>query len=287
MSASNRGFRGRNTAYLDRKSSDLPENIGNRRTFEELKIPPDNVGNKVERDTIATFVHDGLGNSLEEEPSHLRSGILTQLLGVRERPLAKRLIREPAPFKSMRPHTNLSRHEEAQASSQPARTNGHKQWPRSEETAKGGVDISKLSGEEYMAHLTNEFARLLRARAGVPFAFSMKPVTDTSIDENLELESLSTIEKLIIDILKATDIAASISFSQYRTAQHRFAVFFVAPSERDPIKNKDLISALRQIIKLHASQYSPGQVNVLLVLANAQHVIEEHLYKIGAKKIEE
>lgn len=281
MSASNRGFRGKSSTYPDRVSADLPENVGNRRTFEELKIPPDNVGNQEERDTIATFVHDSLGNSLDEEPSHLRSGILSQLVGIKEKQQKRRVSRD------------VSMHAAKSLRMQKPRI--HANNAARERVADGvheieGLALSKalikLSAEDYMAHLTNEFNRLLRLRLGVPFSFSMKPITGSLIDEEGLLGWLRSIEKLIREILGAAAITASVSFTEYRTANHRFAVFYVSPKEKDPVKNKDLISALRQIVKLHATKHPAGQVNVLLVLANAQHVIEDHLFKLGAKKVE-
>lgn len=265
----------------------MPENIGNRRTFEELKIPPDNVGNKFERDTNSTVIHDGLGNSLDEEPSHLRSGILTQLMGAKGRTPTRRFMREAPSFRGTGASSTTSVQDEIDVNKETSRGPGPRNRPRVLAACNNAASVGKLNGEDYMAHLISEFSKLLRTRTGMPFAFSMKPMTEALIDETLELEGLSAIEKLLVDILNATAINASVSFSQYRTAHHRFAVFFVAPSERDPVKNKDLISALRQIIKFHAGIYSPGQVNVLLVLANAQKVIEEHLFKIGAKKVED
>jgi hypothetical protein len=246
----------------------LPENIGNRRTFEEMKIPPDNVGNLEDRDVITTFVHDGLGNSVDEEPSHLQSGILSQFGGVRGKAHARKAREiatmrvKPMPEVRVAPIKHTQNHVVIDAK-----------------------DLTGLSAEDYMAHLTNEFTRLLRLRLGAPFSFSMKPVTDNALDEEKARVSLEEIEKLIREIFSAASITASVSYLEYRTMNHRFAVFYVAPKEKDPVKNKDLISALRQIIKLHATKNSPEQTNVLLVLANAQHVIEEHLYKIGAKKI--
>ncbi len=278
MSVGNRGFRGKVNTGFDRRSSDQPENIGNRKTFDELKIPPDDVGNQVERDLITSFVHDGLGNSLDEEPSHLRSGILSQLEENRER--ASRRMGSKA-------HRNVRSVQSAKdyVEALPAQT--ATKLRNVEEVCVDTNSLQKLTGEDYMAHLANEFSRLLRQRQGLPFAFSMKPVADNVVDEALLKNALDGMEKLVRDILSATGISASLARAQYRTAEHRFAVFFLSPKERDPLKNKDLISALRQIIKLHLTKYPPGQVNVLLVLANAQHVIEDHLFKLGARRLDD
>src|SRR5580704_5841222 len=78
MNASNR-FRGK--SIPERRLTDLPEDVGNRQ-FLEGRIPSDDLGNMIENDPIATFIHDSVGNSLEGEPSHLKSGFLTP---VRER----------------------------------------------------------------------------------------------------------------------------------------------------------------------------------------------------------
>lgn len=284
MSVSNRSLRGKSSSFLDRPNLELPENIGNRRTFEELKIPPDDVGNLAERDAVAAFVHDGLGNSLDEEPSHLRSGILTQLVGMNERASARRTIRDPhRPSRS----THVQRPRFADAHQNPVRPREVMAKDEAKEPTTIEVrDLNNLNAQDYMACLTNEFTRLLRLRLGVPFSFSMKAIAEDNVDDARVAQSLQTIERLIRDILHAGAITASVSYAEYRTAQHRFAVFFVSPKEKDPVKNKDLISALRQIVKLHATANPPGSINVLLVLANAQHVIEDHLTKLGAKKVQ-
>jgi hypothetical protein len=280
MSQNNRGFKGKNAISNNRRShTDLPENIGNKKTFEEMRIPPDDVGNIVDHDPIATFTHDGLGNSLDNDPAHLKSGILAHLMGRKERsfsrrPVAEQQIKENVYARSSRScstKTHLVKKEDVNNDNSSLR--------------EPNIDRFE-NGDDYMASLVKEFAKLLSERSGLPFSFSMKPVNDNSIDETRERQNLIAIKLLIEEILRATFISASVSFLQYRSANHRFGVFFINPKERDPAKNKELISALRQVVKLHAAKFSPGQVNVLLVLANAQSVIEGHLYKIGAKKVE-
>lgn len=282
MNSSMRGYRGKSSSSSERKSADLPENIGNRRTYEEMRIPPDNVGNMLDCDPIATFIHDGLGNSLEDEPSHLNSGILKHLIqgkkpqspsrqqvASRDQKKEKPLLR-PTPIKPRR--ENL----------QPVRI---KEPKRIETVRNVPMETIPVDAADYMARLTKEFTKLLSEKSGLPFSFSMKPITEHLVDEEREQQNLRSIKTLIGDILKATDISATVSLERYRTSQHRFAVFFVNPKERDPARNKDLISALRQIVKVHASKFPPGQVNILLVLANAQTVIENHLEKLGARKV--
>lgn len=265
MNASNRNFRGRNVHHLDHRGFDQPENIGNRKTFDEVRIPPDNVGNQAGGDIVANFVHDSLGNSLDDEPAHLRSGLCN--FSTRERKLSRN---ERATFDTNQQYDNRRR-------MVPRRINE----PKEESKPLRAV----LNGDEYIEQLSNEFKKVLKDRTGIPFAFSMKPLSDAAVDDSQELEHLSSIENFLEDVLANANIEAMVSFSQYRTMQHHFAVFFVNPTEKDPNKNKDLISALRHVVKLHAQRFSPGQVNVLLVLANAQGVIEAHLTKIGAVKI--
>lgn len=286
MSAILRGFRGKQAASFERKV-DLPENIGNRKSFEEAKIPPDDVGNKLDNDPIASFVHDGLGNSLEDEPSHLRSGILSYLLGSKERGHVQKNKRE----RPSRADSSMAmRAPSSHGMSEPALKKPALLEPREIPKKILREDSfpkapAKNNGEEYVAALVKEFATLFRERSGLPFSFAMKAISDTKIDEEAEQRNLLSLKVLIEGILIASDISASVAISEYRTNTHRFAVFFVNPSERDPVRNKDLISALRKVIKVHTSRYFSGQVNVLLVLANAEQVIEDHLYKLGAKKI--
>lgn len=248
--SSGRGFRNKNAATNERSLD--PENYGNRRTFEEMRIPPDDVGNKIEADPIATFVHDSLGNSVLEEPAHLKSGILSHLLG-RERGYSRRIPKD----------LNFEKIDPPRRSYRP---------------------VPVPDAQEYMAALVKEFTKLLSEKSGLPFSFSMKTINISDLDKEAEKKHLVRIRNLIDEILSTTMIDACVSLSQYCTAHHRFAVFFINPKDGDPSKNKDLISALRQIVKLYTLKYPYDQVNVFLVLANAENVIESHLHKIGAKK---
>jgi hypothetical protein len=81
MNASNRGFRDKGTHNA--RHSVMSDGFGNRKTFEEVRIPPDNIGNKLEGEAALDPYIDGLGNSLDDEPSHLKSGILAQVSGPR------------------------------------------------------------------------------------------------------------------------------------------------------------------------------------------------------------
>ncbi len=248
----------------------------------KLKIPPDDVGNHEERDIAGNFVHDNLGNSVDEEPSHLRSGILSQLGSMKSRPAPRRNDRRPAAGSS-----SAARLKPLAPPPRPPMVAKPKSRPVEEiPTSLDAKDLSGLSSEDYMARLTSELTRLLRLRLGVPFSFSMKPLNDGHIDEDAQEDALVAIESLIRDIFTAASIVASVSFSEYHTAKHRFAVFYVSPKEKDPLKNKDLISAVRQIVNLHSTKFPLPGVNILLVLANARHVIEDHLFKLGANKID-
>jgi hypothetical protein len=273
MSASNRGFSKKSSAFLDRKLASGGEDSGNRKTFEETRIPPDNVGNKIEHDSLVSFIHDSLGNSLDEEPSHLRSGILTHLYATKERTFSKRTREQQNKHKYV-PQTAANNGEHIARRSQ----------GRVEQQSRP-IFEHKVASDDYMDKLALEFSKLLRERSGLPFSFSMRPLKDTIVDDKSELQGLHNIEKLLADILDKTAIEATISVLRYHTAKHRFAVFYINPEERDPAKNKDLISALRQIINLHTAKSSLGEVNILLVLANAKSVIEGHLSKIGATKL--
>ena len=249
MTVSNRGFRGRGSFQQGRAQDEQSENSGNRKTFDEVRVPPDNIGNKLE-DLIAEFVHDSMGNSAEEEPTHLKSGILAYLTQA----ATKNMNRRPHMLKVNRP-----------------------------KVSPPTADLP----EEYFARLKAEFTKLLSAKAGLAFSFSMKPMPPMngvklceSVDDELE-----DVYDLIIELLDANAIIADVSLEHYQTPAHRFAVFFIKPEESESTKNKELIAALRQVISAHANQKVKTPVNIFLVLANAQSVIEDHLYKIGAKKV--
>src|SRR5262245_47214496 len=147
MSTGNRSFRGKSHAHIDRRPAELPENIGNRRTFDELKIPRDNVGNEVENDMVSTFVHDGLGNSLEEEPSHLGSGILNYVAGPKTKQW-RRVARNQNDRQEFSPISST-----ALPLPLPAKS------PRIEYRRPPISELTKLGAEDYMAHLSNEFSR--------------------------------------------------------------------------------------------------------------------------------
>jgi len=247
MTVSNRGFRGRGSFQHGRAQEESPENSGNRKTFDEVRVPPDNIGNKLE-DLIAEFVHDSMGNSFEEEPTHLRSGILAYLTQAASRNSTRR------------PHmSKVSRPKVAP--------------PTSDQP------------EEYFARLKSEFAKLLSTKTGQAFSFSMKTMpSDDKSCESVD-DELEEVYDLINELLDANSIMADVALEHYQTPAHRFAVFFIKPEECESTKNKELIAALRQVISAHTSQKVKTPVNIFLVLANAQSVIEDHLYKIGAKKV--
>lgn len=249
MNASNRGFRGRSGVSSQRRFTETPEDFGNRHGFSERKIPSDDVGNIIDNDPIATFVHDSLGNSIEGEPSHLRSGFLSNM-GFREQ-------------------NRSYRHEQ-------------KERPQPKERPKPVHKVE--SGEDYMNNLRLEFAKLIKNKSGMPFSFCMRPASGA--DENKESEYLSAIESLICDVLESSSIDAQVELALYATDNqaHRFAVFFVSSDEKDPVKNKDLISALRQVVNLYEKKH-PYIINTMLVLSNAKSIIESHLEKVGASKI--
>jgi hypothetical protein len=278
--SSSRGFRAKNATTNDNNLRDRPENHGNRKPYEEMRIPPDDIGNLIDIDPIATFIHDGLGNSLEEGPTHLKSGILTHLLDIHERTRAKRrylplenrsnvLVKEARPIRVARPVQNIVKDQA-----------GPSLLLKNQRTTTDTID-----SDRYMSLLIKEFSKLLSEKTGLPFSLSMKPINDPALDNAVIVEYLSSIKNLIDKILKSALINASVSLAQYSTSEHRFAVFLVNPLERDPVRNKELISALRQIVKLHSQRFPERSINVLLVLANAESVIEGHLFKIGAKKI--
>lgn len=272
MTVSNRGFRGRNS-NLNGRSGTLPDNFGNRKTFDEVRIPPDNIGNKLDQDYIGDFVHDGLGNCVDEEPSHHKSGILARLAlsGIKNENKRRRPERTMAP--EPQPHDRQINLVDKQKNLPPL--------------AKLHSTSSDLLGDQYIAKLNADFAKLLGQKSGLAFSFSMKPIgeADDSDEENTREELLNT-KNLTTQILEANSIKATVGLQQYRTPAHHFAVFFIGPEEDEPARSKEMIAALRQVVSEYTQKMVKSSVNIFFVLANAKSVIEEHLFKIGAKKVE-
>lgn len=77
---------------------------GNKHSFEDSRVPPDNIGNHDDIDPIASFVHDGLGNTIDGDPAHLQSGVLMEIS-----PSSRKQLKKPA--QSM----NRGRHERVQS----------------------------------------------------------------------------------------------------------------------------------------------------------------------------
>lgn len=253
---SNKGFR-KKSISSDRRVADLPEDFGNRQGFLESRIPSDDLGNVIENDPIATFVHDSLGNTTDGEPAHLRSGFLNNM-GIGE---THRRYRSD---KEIRPRDVRVIKPEPVSVPMP-------------------VPVPK-NADEYIASLKQEFAKLLKNKAGMPFSFSMRPLA-ANVDEELIKDYLSSIESFIEQMFESSSIDAELDIALYRTDAHRFAIFFINSKEKDPVKNKELISALRQVVSLFEKKHGTVDTNVMLVLSNAKSIIEDHLHKIGAKKV--
>lgn len=240
MNQSIKGFRQSRTSF--RRSADVSEDVGNRHGFLDMKIPSDDLGNLIEHDPIATFIHDSLGNTLEGEPAHLKSGFM---------------------------NTSVAKERKPRFGQKEIRTTP--------------VVMEEKSGDDYIAKLKSEFKKLLANKNGMPFSFLMRPKSQM-IDDSAEKEYLESIEDFLLDIISGSSIEASFELVCYHTNEHRFAVFFLSSEEKDPAKNKNLISALRKVVALYEAQLSPIDINVMLVLSNAKSLIEEHLQKIGASK---
>lgn len=267
MNMGSRTFRGRGISNGNRTAGESSD-VGNRKSFDEVKVPPDNIGNKFEMANLVEEDRDGRGNSLEEEPSHLKSGILASIS----------LTEKSSNFRKRTPYQ------------MPAKTRLIEQTP-AENMAKPSMSLRKAnfvqSAEQYFTRLNQDFAKLLKERSGMPFAFSMKAFVDKEAREALIDDELNELFSTIEKILAANSISASVKILQYKTDNHHFAVFFIKPSESDAVRNKELIAALRQVVNGYAKIVIKSSINVFLVLANAQSVIEEHLLKMGAHRIED
>lgn len=267
MNLSNRGFRARRpgTNSLD---ANRPEDIGNRRSFDDVKIPPDNIGNRCDTESAMSLVNDSAGNSLDEEPSHLKSGVLSALAAS-----------SASQSRGKRGRGSLNNNRVARSGRESYQDQKAKRL-KNPPAVEASVE---LSSEQWMEQLVGDFAKLLRQKAGSPFSFTMKTYDDTLVAHKLE-DELKNVGELIRDIFEKNQVNATYTLQQYSTSAHRFAVFFIDPSEKDAVKNKVLIAALRQVVNKYIDEEMSSVVNVFLVLANAQNIIEEHLAKVGAKK---
>ncbi|HXW60527.1 MAG TPA: hypothetical protein VEK06_03215, partial [Myxococcota bacterium] len=239
-----------------------------RKTFDEVRIPPDNIGNQVDHNFIADFIHDGVGNNVEDEPSHFKSGILARLA-----------------------HSDPKKNELRRRRIEPTSERVGEAADLKPQLKTGLAPLKKRSaepdvvGDDYVAKLNAEFAKLLSQKSGLAFSFSMKPKGEVlGAQEEEERLELQKIIELITVILETNSIKAKVILSEYKTPVHHFAVFFIGPKEQDPTRCKEMIAALRQVVSGYSQKMVKSSLNIFLVLANARSVIEEHLSKIGAKK---
>jgi len=281
MSANHRGFFKRNSARLgSNRTLDTGEDVGNRKPFEEARIPADDVGNHLESVNLSSFVHDSVGNSVDEEPCHMKSGILACLVPKASGSRSKGRQREKARPSPVHDDQGASHELSRRPLPKPDKT------PLDQNDVKAHKPLDGADDGEYIQKLSEEFSKLLREGNGMPFSFSMKVYRDTQkISDKREQQEIESILQLIETILHNTAIEAEVSYVRYRTAQHRFIVFMVQPALRDPQGNKTLISALRQIVKRHEGRHGLIDMNILIILANAQNIIEGQMIKIGAQKI--
>jgi hypothetical protein len=52
------------------------DSVGNRRSFREIKVPADDVGNRADTSGMRDFVRDDIGNSVDIAPTHSLSGVM-------------------------------------------------------------------------------------------------------------------------------------------------------------------------------------------------------------------
>jgi hypothetical protein len=263
MTVGYKAYRSRNTTRHHRGGfGQNSESSGNARLASDIRIPPDDIGNKLEIFDESLEIEDSVGNSLEREPAHLQSGILSEITQMRARLTSRR------------------RAEHSYGNYGSPRIDRQRDLVSAASEAQKGIE----SGDDYMHKLSQEFSRLLREKAGIAFSFTMRPISDKFLHRREDLgDKLIDIEALIKEILDQSSIEATIECHQYRTAVHHFAVFSVLATETDPLKNKTLIAALRKVVSGHIEKINVENINVFVVLANALPVIEDHLAKIGAE----
>lgn len=61
------------------------DDVGNRRSFKQTQVPPDNIGNRRDLEEEAWVPNDDVGNRVDAAPTHEISGVLAELGGRRRR----------------------------------------------------------------------------------------------------------------------------------------------------------------------------------------------------------
>lgn len=82
----NRHQRNRNNHPTSLDGLQSGDNVGNRKTFREVRVPADDIGNRSESIQRFEFVRDDIGNSVHEAPTHLQSGVLVGIDGKARKP---------------------------------------------------------------------------------------------------------------------------------------------------------------------------------------------------------
>ncbi|MDA0698209.1 MAG: hypothetical protein O2793_17670 [Proteobacteria bacterium] len=70
MGSRNRQRQSSSSSWNSSKGNNSSDNIGNRKSFKEIRIPADDIGNRNEAKRRAELMRDDIGNSIEVAPTH-------------------------------------------------------------------------------------------------------------------------------------------------------------------------------------------------------------------------
>lgn len=134
----------------------------------------------------------------------------------------------------------------------------------------------------YFEGYRTDFTKLLAIKDGLSFSFAPKKTT-RKMPPNLLTAKLNTIKAAIEEVLIGHE--SDVNFSYYEHKLYQLAVFFIHPLKCDQKDSKDMIAALRKSTLRYFEEMANDTLSIFLVLESAKEAIEDHLIKLGAKKI--
>jgi hypothetical protein len=266
------------------------ENTGNKQTYDETRVPPDDIGNQIDCDPIATFVHDGLGNSKEGEPTHLGSGVLQSLVGTRGS-LRKRV--HPLAHNPMRQRSDA----QPQQRSFPPPAPPPRQDPRparasmppevqSAQTVRTTPPVAarEPSGPRHIDLLKGDLQAILASKRGLPlsFAFASRAKPTPPLGDEPLARGVAKIKDLLEELLVPYTLFCRAESMQYDLPQRKCVVFFISLETMPGWEEQDVAAALRQTIAETARFVLQDSAEVLVALASGRDVVERAMHKLSA-----